>query len=149
MTAVILAAAAVCLVELAIRRTVNARGDKWQGDVCRGFIRRENVCNRGLFLGFLRKNRLMANVLAIAAMCAVAVYAAVRCVRGMALLAKIGWGIVIGGGLSNAAERLFRGGVTDYFSLPRAVPKRLRRVAFNLADMCVFIGAVLAAIFDR
>ncbi|MBR7081343.1 MAG: signal peptidase II [Oscillospiraceae bacterium] len=148
MTAVLIAVA-VCLTELAIRRAVKEKGDEWKGDVCLGLIRRENVCNRGLFLGFLRKNRLIANILAISAMCAAAAYGVLRGLRGMAFAAQLGWGLVLGGGLSNAVERLVRGHVTDYLSLPRAVPRRLRRVVFNLADVCVFIGAVIVTIFDR
>lgn len=48
-------------------------------------------------------------------------------------------GLVLGGGLSNLWERLVRGRVYDYLRFPRA-PGFLRRYAFNLADLAVFLG---------
>ena len=99
-------------------------------------------------LGFLKKNRFLANILSGAALIGSAVYAAVRCARGLSFAARLGWGLLLGGGISNIAERVLRGYVTDYFSFCRALPKKLRRLVFNIADMCIFIGAVLAAIFS-
>lgn len=57
----------------------------------------------------------------------------------------VGAGLVIGGGLSNLAERLRRGKVYDYVQFPKA-PGRLKRYVFNLADFAIFAGGVALAV---
>lgn len=61
--------------------------------------------------------------------------------RGKKVL-KAGLALVLGGGLSNLAERFVHGYVTDYFRLKVPFP-RIRRLIFNVADFCIFIGAAL------
>jgi len=53
--------------------------------------------------------------------------------------AKLGFGLVFGGGLSNFIDRIFRGGVVDFEStnLP----------AFNLADLAIIIGVLLVVLY--
>ena len=53
---------------------------------------------------------------------------------------KIGLSMVIGGGLSNLYDRLFRGYVVDYFSIQW---KKLKDVVFNLGDIFVFAGSLI------
>ena len=55
---------------------------------------------------------------------------------------KIGLSMVIGGGLSNLYDRLFRGYVVDYFSIQW---KQLKKVVFNLGDIFIFAGSALFA----
>lgn len=56
--------------------------------------------------------------------------------------AKTGLALVIGGGLANLLERYLHGYVTDYFQLK--VPfARIRKLVFNVADFCIFIGSAL------
>ena len=148
MTVILLIAAAVIFAEIIIKRRVEENGGGSCGEALGGLIRREKVYNPGLMLGFLKKNRLFACILSGAALLGAAVYAVWRCIRGMAFGAKLGWGLLLGGGISNLLERIRHGYVTDYFSFCRAVPKKLRRLVFNIADLCIFIGAVLAAVFD-
>lgn len=60
-------------------------------------------------------------------------------------LTKLGGALALGGGACNLADRLRRGYVTDYFSFN--VPwKKLRGLVFNLSDMFIAVGALLAAI---
>lgn len=51
---------------------------------------------------------------------------------------KLGLALVIGGSLSNLYDRFVRRYVVDYFSFQLGV---LRKVIFNLGDLCVFLGA--------
>lgn len=57
---------------------------------------------------------------------------------------RLGIGLILGGGLSNLAERLARGRVYDYLQFPKA-PGKLKRYVYNLADFAVFFG--LLALF--
>ena len=53
-----------------------------------------------------------------------------------------GAGLVLGGGLSNLAERLCCGRVYDYVRFPKA-PKPINRYVYNLADFAIAAGGVL------
>ena len=55
---------------------------------------------------------------------------------------------LLAGAWNNVGERLLFGAVTDYVSFPRIVPKKLRRIVFNLSDFYLLIG-VLSLIFEE
>lgn len=59
-----------------------------------------------------------------------------------------GAGLVLGGGLSNLWERLRYGKVLDYLRFP-AAPGKLKKYVYNLADLSLFLGAFLLALFPR
>lgn len=65
---------------------------------------------------------------------------------------KTGLALVVGGGLANLLERFYHGYVTDYFQLKVPVA-RIRKLVFNVADFCIFIGSICiviaGSIFDR
>lgn len=58
-------------------------------------------------------------------------------------LIKISGVLTIAGAFNNLYDRLFRGYVVDYFSLP---VKRIKHIIFNLSDMFIFLGALLLLI---
>ena len=58
---------------------------------------------------------------------------------------RVGGTLVWGGELSNLNERITKGYVTDYFSF-NVKSEKLRRIVFNISDMCIAVGAVLAAL---
>ena len=62
-------------------------------------------------------------------------------------VSRLGAALVIGGGLSNLAERLAHGKVYDYIQFPKA-PGKCRRYVYNLADFAVFFG-LIALLFHR
>ena len=53
---------------------------------------------------------------------------------------KLGLSLITGGGLSNLYDRVKRGYVVDYFMINC---RKLKRVIFNLADICIFAGSFL------
>lgn len=55
---------------------------------------------------------------------------------------KIGAALLFGGGLSNLIDRFARGYVVDYFRI-RTPFGRVNRLIFNIADFCLFTGAVI------
>ena len=60
----------------------------------------------------------------------------------------LGAGLVLGGGISNLWERLRHGKVLDYLRVP-ALPGKLGKYVYNLADLALFLGALLLALFPR
>ena len=52
-------------------------------------------------------------------------------------LVKLGISLIAGGGFSNIFDRLKRGYVVDYFIINCG---KLKKVIFNLADICIFAG---------
>lgn len=61
------------------------------------------------------------------------------------ILVRLGGALVLGGGLSNLNDRINKGYVTDYVSF-NVKSEKLRRIVFNISDMCIAVGAVLAAL---
>lgn len=59
--------------------------------------------------------------------------------------APVAAGLILGGGLSNFAERLRQGKVYDYVQFPKA-PGKLKRYVFNLADFAILTGCVVFAL---
>lgn len=59
-------------------------------------------------------------------------------------LCKLGLSLMIGGALSNFADRMKNGDVFDYFSFNHG--KKLKKVIFNIADIAVFLGGILLSI---
>ncbi|MCU6761119.1 lipoprotein signal peptidase [uncultured Roseburia sp.] len=55
---------------------------------------------------------------------------------------KTGAALLFGGGLSNLTDRFVRGYVVDYFRIRTPFPK-VNWFIFNLADFCLFTGAVI------
>ena len=60
-------------------------------------------------------------------------------------LGKCGIALLLAGGASNLYDRLRRGTVTDMLRFPRGI-KKWRHLVFNIADLMIFLGAVIAAV---
>ena len=56
-------------------------------------------------------------------------------------LARMGLWLIVGGGAGNLTDRLTRGAVIDFIE-----PVFVRFAVFNVADVCVCVGAALAAL---
>lgn len=66
-------------------------------------------------------------------------------VKGGHVLTRTGYALLLGGGISNLSDRLRQGFVTDYFSF-NVKCKKLSRLVFNLADICVLVGGILVVL---
>lgn len=61
---------------------------------------------------------------------------------------KIGYSMMLGGGLSNLWDRIHKKHVVDYmrFDTPW---RRFSSIVFNISDFFIFIGAAVAVLFSR
>ena len=71
-----------------------------------------------------------------------------RLVCGQIRGCTLGAGLLLGGGLSNLWERIRHGRVLDYLRFPKA-PGPLKKYTYNLADLAIFLGAVLMVLRRR
>lgn len=98
--------------------------------------------NEGIAGGLLREHPDLVKGGTAGVLLCVAVELFYNIKRGGSALVKLGYALTLGGGLSNLLDRICRGYVTDYFSF-NVEWKRLRRLVFNLADVCVLAGSLL------
>ena len=53
---------------------------------------------------------------------------------------KLGLAFVLGGALSNIADRIYKGHVIDYLIFN---VKKLKKIVFNIGDLFIFLGTIL------
>ena len=92
----------------------------------------QHSLNRGIAFSITFPGRVQTLLIA-GALCAV-IAVALRTARTP--LAHVGYGLLIGGALGNAADRLFDGTVTDFIQVG-TFP------IFNVADSCITVGVGL------
>ena len=108
-------------------------------DLACGRVRVDPLYNRGSGFGFLPLKGRQMVPLSLAALGAL---------LGMSGGQGLGAGLLLGGGLSNLWERLRHGRVLDYLRFPKA-PGKLKQYAYNLADLAIFLGAVLMVLHRK
>lgn len=101
--------------------------------------------NRGMMLDFMEgKMDIIKKVSGVVLGILLIIFAILLPKRGNRIL-KLGLSFIIGGAISNVADRFNKGYVVDYFSFNTKFDK-LRRIVFNLSDMFIFLGSILIAI---
>ena len=79
---------------------------------------------------------------AMSAGCAIGTLA-LAVLKGSNRVRKMGLALVTAGGLSNLYDRFARGYVVDYLGVKKG-PEKLQKITFNLADVMIAAGSVLA-----
>lgn len=93
-----------------------------------------------VFSSFSGRRWLLVGITSV--MMIVCIYGLIRYAQTSRLL-KWSLVLIIGGGIGNLIDRLFRGGlVVDYLEV-----KLFRFAVFNFADSCVVIGVILFALY--
>lgn len=111
--------------------------------ICGGKIILNLLHNDGAALGVLRKEPKLLLALN-SAMIGVAAGELLASSQKERSVFRLGMTLALGGGLSNLADRIRRGYVTDYFSLDFGERfAKLKKIVFNLSDLCVFGGCIL------
>ena len=101
--------------------------------------------NRGMMMDFMEgKMDIIKKVSGVVLGILLIIFAILLPKQGKRLL-KLGLSFIIGGAISNVADRFNKGYVVDYFSFNTKFDK-LRRIVFNLSDIFIFLGCILVAI---
>jgi len=142
----IILAASICGLDLFVKQWIeNNKEINSYEEISNGKIIVTKHYNTGAFLGLMKnkaKQLLGITLISIGVILGFLLAFAGR--RGNLLL-KLGLSMLLGGACSNAYERLTKGKVTDYFRI-NIGNEKLKKVIFNLGDMFVFLGGILAFI---
>ena len=114
-------------------------------EVAKGNLLLQKLYNRGIAFGLFEGKAnitVVATAMAMGAMIASFFAIVLKSGKG---LSKLGYALIIGGGLNNLYERVTKGYVTDYFSFNVKWDK-LKRLVFNISDMFILIGTFLVLI---
>lgn len=121
-----------------VRGTLERKGLP-QKELDGGRVRIEPRYNQGSGFGLVPLNGRQMAPLSLAALWAL---------LGVCGGRGLGAGLLLGGGLSNLWERIRHGRVLDYLRFPKA-PGPLKKCTYNLADLAIFLGAVLMVLRRR
>lgn len=116
--------------------------------LCHGRLLLQEYHNYGLAFGRLRKYPKCVKIIVTLVLAGVIAYSIFWLRSGYAThLVQIALGLIFGGSLSNLYDRYRYGYVIDYFSFPKAPAVWFRRLVFNLADICIFLGILLLLLY--
>ncbi|MBQ3270540.1 MAG: signal peptidase II [Clostridia bacterium] len=104
-----------------------------------GVVNLRPVENRGMAFSMLSGQTLALTLVTAALIAALAGWLIAR--PESPRLLRAGLWLIVGGGLGNLYDRLTRGGVADFIELAF-----VRFAVFNVADICICVGAALAAL---
>ena len=97
------------------------------------------IQNRGAAFGMLANNRWVFMIISTVAIIAICVYLFRYCTESM--LTKIGFALIVGGGIGNMIDRVILGYVVDMIDC-----RFIDFYVFNVADSCVCVGAGIVAL---
>lgn len=112
-------------------------------DILNGKITLQKFYNKGAMLNFMdNKKEIVKTVSGVCLGLLLLLFAITLPKKGNKLF-KLGLAFVLGGAISNVSDRYLRGYVVDYFSFNTKKFKKLKNIVFNLADIAIFLGAIL------
>ncbi len=100
--------------------------------------------NKGVSYGWFAQDTDLGRWLLIALAVAITLYLCVWLMRATTRLSALGLGLLIGGALSNALDRVVHGAVADFFAFHGF---GYSWYVFNLADVAIVAG-VVALLYD-
>lgn len=107
-----------------------------------GKIVLRKVYNRGLLLDKMERYPTAVKMSSAVIGACIAVYDGWLFIRRGRWLKKLGMTLLSAGAFSNIYDRLVRGKVIDYIGI-KSEKKKVSKITANLADLYIFIGAVL------
>ena len=110
-----------------------------RGALVPGILNLRPVENRGMAFSMLSGQALALSVLTALLVAGLVGWLVAR--PDASRLARAGIWLIVGGGLGNLYDRLVSGGVTDFLELAF-----VRFAVFNVADVCICIGAALVIV---
>ena len=137
---------AVFLIDYFVKQQAEKELDDQEvREVAKGNLKLQKLYNSGIAFGLFEGKdsiTIIATAMAIGAMIASFFAIVFKAGKG---LSKLGYALMIGGGLNNLYERVTKGYVTDYFSFNVKFEK-LKRLVFNVSDMFILVGAFLVVL---
>ncbi|MGN6714450.1 signal peptidase II [Anaerocolumna jejuensis] len=110
-------------------------------EILNGNIVIERYHNKGAMLNFLENDVKTVKTISLTLLgVLLLIFVLILPKKGDKLL-KVALSFILGGALSNVYDRFSRGYVVDYFSF-----KFLKKIVFNISDICIFLGSALAAV---
>lgn len=100
------------------------------------------VNNYGFINGVLRGQPALVKTVSVAA-AALSLLFAHKELKDASFGARLGYSVMLGGGLSNMADRLKNGSVTDFIRFDER-----RGLVYNIADFFIFGGMAVFAVFS-
>ncbi|SHO48809.1 signal peptidase II [Anaerocolumna xylanovorans] len=110
-------------------------------EILNGNIVIERYHNKGAMLNFLENDVKIVKTMSLTFFGVILLIFIFLLPRKGDKLLKIALSLILGGALSNIYDRFTRGYVVDYFSF-----KFLKKIVFNISDICIFLGSALTAI---
>lgn len=110
-----------------------------RGALIPGVLNLRPVENRGMAFSMLSGQALTLAILTAVLLMAVVVWLLAH--PGASRLTRAGFWLIVGGGLGNLYDRLVSGSVTDFMDLAF-----VRFAVFNVADVCICVGAALVVV---
>jgi len=101
----------------------------------------ERYHNKGVMLNFLEHKTHLVKVISLSLFGILLLFFAFLLPRKDNRIMKLAFSLILGGALSNIYDRVKKGYVVDYFSF-----KFLKKIVFNISDICIFIGSILIAL---
>lgn len=101
--------------------------------------------NAGFPFGFLQKYGVIVRMVPLAMVSGLAGMFGYLSTKPGRKMQKFSLALILGGALSNLYDRFVRRYVVDYFSFQFGV---LKKVIFNIGDLCVFLGAGIWLILE-
>jgi signal peptidase II len=98
------------------------------------------VFNEGAFLGFMKKKKSILKLINVMIVIFLGLFY-IKSYTKQNKIFNIGMALILGGGISNIYDRIYRKKVVDYFSFSIKP-----RIYFNLADMFIFLGSFLMVV---
>ncbi len=138
----ILIAIGIFVLELKIKNYIeNNRKMREKEEILGGNIILNRYHNKGAFLNIFENNVKLVKILSCVLLGMLLITFIIILPKEKKTGLKLALSLMVGGGSSNIYDRFKRGYVVDYFSF-----KFLRKVIFNISDICIIIGAVILMI---
>lgn len=110
-------------------------------EILGGNIVIERYHNKGAMLNFLENDVKVVKTISCTLLGVISLIFLFLLPKKGDKLLKFAMALILGGALSNVVDRFTRGYVVDYFSF-----KFLKKIVFNISDICIFIGSGFAVI---
>lgn len=112
-------------------------------EILNGKIILERYHNKGAMLNFLEHNVQLVKIISLSLFGILLLFFAFLLPKKDNRILKLALSLILGGALSNIYDRVKKGYVVDYFSF-----KFLKKVVFNISDICIFIGSFIIALLS-